>query len=459
MKKRNNIILSSFYTRTMIHSVLGFFILFANAFVPVHASVPTQINNTGSIVTGAGGTDTITSDELSFTAGLQPATSINYTVTTVPVNGQLELTTAPGVAITSFTQEDIGVDIPSNYLVYVHGGGTSTTDVFTFTVDDGQGNTTTSQSFSIDIDTDGDGLLSSNDSDDDGDGMPDTFEATYGFNSLDPDDALLDADNDTYDNLSEFRAGTNPTNPAVNPGTVSNLHYKILAGDGASGDQFGYSVSISGNWALVGAHNRDDVSTNSGSAYVYWRDAQGNWIQQAKLMASDAEAGDEFGYSVSISGDRALVGAYRDDENGTDTGSAYVYWRDAQGNWIQQAKLMASDADGGDWFGYSVSISGDAALVGAYRDGDNGSNSGSAYVYWRNTLGNWVQQTKLLASDGAVGDQFGYSVSISSDRVLVGAYRDDGEAGSNIGSAYVYGRDTQDSWIEQTKLMASDAQS
>ena len=155
----------------------------------------------------------------------------------------------------------------------------------------------------------------------------------------------------------------------------------------------------------------------------------------AKLTASDGAAGDLFGFSVSLSGDRALVGARFDDDNGSRSGSAYVF--DLVGTaWSQTAKLTASDGAAVDLFGNSVSLSGDRALVGAPVDDDNGSASGSAYVF--DLVGTaWSQTAKLTASDGAAGEQFGWSVSLSGDRALVGAINDD-DNGFDSGSAYIF---------------------
>jgi len=159
-----------------------------------------------------------------------------------------------------------------------------------------------------------------------------------------------------------------------------------------------------------------------------------SWNEVAKLTASDGAAHDYFGTSVSLSGNRALVGAYQDDDNGSDSGSAYVFeWNGSA--WTQVAKLTASDGAASDYFGHSVSLSGNRALVGAYRDDDNGTDSGSAYVFeWDGSA--WTQVAKLTASDGAAYERFGYSVSLSGDRALVGAYLDD-DNGSFSGSAYV----------------------
>ena len=227
---------------------------------------------------------------------------------------------------------------------------------------------------------------------------------------------------------------------------------KLLAGDAAAADVFGYSVSLSGDTALIGAWGDDDAGSSSGSAYIFTRSGS-SWTQQAKLTASDAAAGDEFGYSVAISGDTALVGAYRDDDAGNSSGSAYIFTRSGS-SWTQQAKLTASDAAADDWFGFSVSLSGDTALVGARFDDDDGSNSGSAYIFTRSGS-SWTQQAKLTASDAAAGDEFGYSVAISGDTALVGALWDDAPD-LDSGSAYIFTR-SGSSWTQQAKLTASDA--
>jgi hypothetical protein len=227
---------------------------------------------------------------------------------------------------------------------------------------------------------------------------------------------------------------------------------KLLPSDGAAGDNFGYSVTISGDIALVGAYADDDNGGSSGSAYVFrWNGSA--WVQQAKLLASDGAAGDVFGWSVALDGDFALIGAYRDDDMDFDSGSAYVFrWNGSA--WLQQAKLTATDGAFFDNFGISVAIDGDTALVGAQRDFDDGFQSGSAYVFhWNGSA--WVQQAKLLATDGADGDGFGWSVALDGDFALIGAYRDD-DMGVNSGSAYVFGR-SGGAWSESLKLLASDS--
>jgi len=158
--------------------------------------------------------------------------------------------------------------------------------------------------------------------------------------------------------------------------------------------------------------------------------------QIAKLTAADAAVFDHFGFSVSLSGDTAIIGVPFDDDAGAASGSAYVF-REVAGVWQQIAKLTADDAAVNDYFGASVSLSGDTAVVGAIFDAHAGAQSGSAYVFTR-TGCVWTQQAKLTASDADAGDLFGVSVALSGDTVVVGAYLDDHAAGTNSGSAYVF---------------------
>ena len=229
---------------------------------------------------------------------------------------------------------------------------------------------------------------------------------------------------------------------------------KLTASDGAEHDHFGHSVSISGDYAIAGALYDDDDGDNSGSAYIYVHEGS-SWSQQAKLTASDGAAGDDFGCSVSISGDYALVSAQQDDDNGDQSGSAYIFHRSGS-SWTQQAKLLASDAEEHDYFGHSVSISGDYALVSARYDGDAGRYSGSAYIFEKPPGGwsNMTETAKLTASDAAEEDQFGYSVSISGDYALVGVSGDD-DNGFGSGSAYAFLR-SGTSWSQTDKQTASD---
>jgi len=228
---------------------------------------------------------------------------------------------------------------------------------------------------------------------------------------------------------------------------------KLIAEDGANNDFFGFSIALSDDTAVIGSLRDDDNGTDSGSVHVFTR-VGNNWRQQTKLTAADGEAGDEFGGNVALDGDIVVIGAMRDDDKGVDSGSAYVFTRSGTA-WSHQVKLTASDGAVGDEFGYSVAISGDTAVVGAPRDDDKGDDAGSVYVFTRTGI-TWSQQTKLAASDGAAGDLFGISVAISGDTVVIGADLAD-EKGSNSGAAYVFSR-SENTWSQQVKLTADDAE-
>ncbi len=231
-------------------------------------------------------------------------------------------------------------------------------------------------------------------------------------------------------------------------GTTWTQQAKLTASESSAGDNFGNSVSIAGETALIGVQYDDDDGSSSGSAYVFTRSGT-TWTPQQKLTASDAVTSDHFGVSVSVSGDTALIGASGDDSN---TGSAYVFTRTGT-TWSQQQKLIASSPAASDFFGYAVALDVDTALIGMYGEDDSGSNSGAAYVFIRSGV-SWTQQQKLLASDGAVNDYFGVSVSLSGDTALVGTRFDD-DNGLDSGSAYMFNR-SGTTWTQQEKLVAGD---
>ena len=199
---------------------------------------------------------------------------------------------------------------------------------------------------------------------------------------------------------------------------------KLTASDGADDDWFGVSVALDGNTAVIGASGDDDKGIDSGSAYVFVKlsGAWANGNQTKKLTADDGEAQDNFGYSVAVDVDTAVIGAYQDDDNGADSGAAYVFTRN-DGVWDDGVKLTASDGAAYDNFGISVAVDGDTVVVGASGDDDNGSASGSAYVFTRDSNGEWVQTKKLTDEDGEAGDWFGYSVAVdtAAHTALVGA--------------------------------------
>jgi len=222
-------------------------------------------------------------------------------------------------------------------------------------------------------------------------------------------------------------------------GTNWTQETKLVASDGASGDFFGYFVSIDGDYAVISAPGDDSYR---GSVYVFKRSA-GTWVQIAKLVASDGAAGDVFGVSVFLSGEYAIIGAWHDDEQ---RGSAYVFRR-AEGGWVQEAKLSASDGVINDHFGITVFLEDEYAAVGAY---EANVSQGSVYIFKR--LGtSWAEECKLLASDGDYFDNFGVSIWLDAEYALIGANGYD----MHRGCAYVFQRSGA-SWVQQVKLTASD---
>ena len=256
---------------------------------------------------------------------------------------------------------------------------------------------------------------------------------------------------------------------------------RLTASDRAMDDRFGWAVSISGNIAVVGAYLEDEdenglnTMLGSGSVYIFERNGVGDWNQIQKIVASDRAIGDRFGGSVSISGDYIVVGANGQDGNEfgmnplSDAGAAYIFERNGSGSWIEVQKIVASFRDVGDFFGTSVALSDNYLVVGSDRDddnligGNNMSNAGSAFVFERNA-GNWVLVDKLIGSDRGPDDKFGAFVAISNGYLVVGAWQEDhdltgGNFMSNSGSAYVFERNISGDWLEVTKLVASDRSS
>ncbi|MBN2441961.1 MAG: FG-GAP repeat protein [Spirochaetales bacterium] len=230
-------------------------------------------------------------------------------------------------------------------------------------------------------------------------------------------------------------------------GTIWTEQPLIKTGDSAY--LFGKSVGISGDYAIVGANGDDNGhDLGTGSAYIFHRE-EAAWNEQQNIIASDEAVGDQAGFSVGISGDYAIMGAPYNDDSGLDSGSAYIFVR-AGTIWNEQEKLVANDAASEDYFGIAVAISGDYAVVGATGNEDLATDTGAAYVFVREGT-NWTQQQKLTASDAVSNDKFGNSVSISGDTIVVGTKADD----SGRGSAYIFVRDGT-TWTQQSKLTASD---
>ncbi len=226
--------------------------------------------------------------------------------------------------------------------------------------------------------------------------------------------------------------------------------HKMVASDGTAGDRFGRCVSLSGETAVIGAPYNDDL----GSAYVFAK-VDGIWAQTAKLSAEEGTAGDFFGTSVALSGETAIVGAWGDDDSGDDSGSAYVFAK-VGGIWMQTATLTAEDGAAGDFFGTSVALSGETAIVGAWGDDDSGDDSGSAYMFEK-VAGVWTQTAKLIVDGVESNDQFGLSVALSGETAVVGAPFDD-DSGDDSGAAYMFEK-VDGVWTQTAKLTADGAAS
>ncbi|MHC5008269.1 MAG: hypothetical protein ACYTGF_13025, partial [Planctomycetota bacterium] len=234
------------------------------------------------------------------------------------------------------------------------------------------------------------------------------------------------------------------------------LEDELRAGNGALDDFFGEAVAVSGDVALIGAPARDEVASESGAVYVFHHEGGGVWsLEQTLVPANGGPTGgafNGFGGSVAFTGTLAIVGAAGDSTRGTFAGAAHGFRRASDGTWTQEAKLVAPDGQAEDFFGASVAIAGAWALVGAPFDDDRGTNSGSVYVFKRNSSGAWQQRAKLTRPGGDPLDYFGTSVAISGLDAIVGAPLDvDGPA---EGSATVFHR-SGNTWTKVGRLRAT----
>lgn len=237
--------------------------------------------------------------------------------------------------------------------------------------------------------------------------------------------------------------------PAGMPGTSPSV--KLLASDPSSGDRFGETVAIEAQIVLIGAPGDDQEEVNGGAAYVFL-DGGDDWEEDQKLVAGDAEISDTFGSSVAISGETLISGSLFGSDSPDRTGSVYVFVRDRH-RWRQQAELAPADGQEPDQFGKSVAIDGDALVVGSvFADGIE-PFSGAVYFFDR-SRDRWSRPQKVTASRGAVADQFGHAVALVSDTALIGAPFL-ANHGSPTGAAFVFTRD-RDDWSEEAILLASD---
>lgn len=234
-------------------------------------------------------------------------------------------------------------------------------------------------------------------------------------------------------------------------GTVRELG-KITASDGIIDYQFGEYIAINGDTIAIGVPNDNDKGSSAGAVYLYSIDSNDDIISLGKLTAEDTKSEDTFGGSVAIHDDFIVVGAFRGNGNVTGSGAVYLFKKDVNGMISELAKFTASDAYEYDTFGTSVSIDGDFIVVGAYRESQNGRNAGAAYLFKKDSSGNVIELEKITASNGAAYDEFAKSVSISGSYFVIGA------KGHENGMAYLYAIDASDNVLEVGRITASDGE-
>jgi len=234
------------------------------------------------------------------------------------------------------------------------------------------------------------------------------------------------------------------------PSKVSES-FKLLVDEPKEESGFGTVLAVEGDILVVGAYS--DGEKEEGSVYVFSQDGA-EWIKQAKLVASDADEGDQFGISVAISKETIVVGADQSDDAGFASGSAYVFVKTGEA-WVEQAKLLASDADVADRFGAHVAIHENTIVVGAVEDDDEQNNSGSAYVFTKKD-DVWVEQAKLVAKDPFRSAQFGASIALNDTFLVIGANKD-GVTAIDAGAVYIFTFENE-TWVEKVKLLADDLQ-
>lgn len=240
----------------------------------------------------------------------------------------------------------------------------------------------------------------------------------------------------------------------VDSGGTWNETQKLFASDPSTEAKFGWNVNTDGVSIAVGAPNADTNGiVDSGAVYIF-NNVNGNWVEQAKIIDPDIGTNQQFGRSTAISGDLIAVGAFKSNVVANAAGAVYIF-KNINGVWTYQQTLTASDAAVGDGFGEYVAIDGNQLVVGSWLTEDNGSNSGSAYVFY-NDGSSWVEEAKLLASDGAAGDRLGFRVDIKNGVVAVGAREDDHAGGADAGSTYLF-KQINGSWQQLAKIVANDA--
>ncbi len=226
--------------------------------------------------------------------------------------------------------------------------------------------------------------------------------------------------------------------------------FELTVADPEQLGNFGIDVAMHGDVVIVGANTSDDLGFNVGAAYIFRRGADKAWLQEQKLLPSAPNSEDGFGRRVAIDLPRIVIAAPRDHfDDGGGGGSVYVYLEERPGQWVEEARLTGSDTADSDMFGSGVAIDGDTLIVGAWAHNGREFNEGAAYVFRRNAEGVWWEEAKIVANDPMPEDAFGISVDVAGDLAIIGAPGVDDE-----GAAYVFVRQPDGTWLQMDKLEA-----
>ncbi|MDF4222185.1 DUF5011 domain-containing protein [Maribacter sp. M208] len=363
----------------------------------------------------------------------------------------VQVTVTDNVGLTATQEIEISVT-PSNQAPVL-----TSTQSFDFDVNGN--NTVFKVTATDDSDSEGNGLVYSFSTDDNAGADNSLFNLNdqngeFSFNITPDIDNPLDNDTDNVYNVqvtvtdSEGLSAVQNISITVIDITICTNNQSISPSDAMIRDYFGRSVAISGNTAIVGANGNS-------AAYIFEKDANNNWVEIQKLQASDTSSYNDFGISVAISGNIAIVGASNTDDNGTGSGAAYIFKKDANSLWIEIQKLLPNNNESYNRFGFSVSISGEVAIIGATGDNEKGLSSGSAYIFEMEFNGSWIETAKLTAFDGGTLDMFGYAVSVSANKAIVGKYSENENNAAN-GAAYIFEKDVDGNWSHIKKLTPSN---
>jgi hypothetical protein len=282
--------------------------------------------------------------------------------------------------------------------------------------------------------------------------------------SLDGDTIVVGAPMDTNENGG--RAGAAYVFER-DPNGVWVEKQKLIASDGQPADAFGQTVAVDGDVIVVGAPEDDDLGFATGSAYVFERDSNsGVWIEVNKLLPTVYNGGlVQFGSAVAVDGTVAVIGAYASNFGETATGLAYSYERrleDVGASWELTQLLTPTNVTAFEEFGKSVALDGNRAVIGAWWANSHSTQSGAAYAFERDpNTGVWTQTAKLVPLDGQAYDEFGYSVALSGTTAVVGAWKDD-DMGTDSGSAYIFdlagGDCNANGWCDDVDIASGTSQ-